>query len=76
MSFVTPDVLTLYQAPSRPSSHRPSGMTAWFSRLIQTWRVRIRERDALARLDDRDLRDIGLSRWEIELELAKPFWRS
>jgi uncharacterized protein YjiS (DUF1127 family) len=75
MSFVTPDVLTLYQAHSRPSSHRPSGTTGWFSRLIQMWRARIRERHALAKLDHRDLRDIGLSRWEIERELAKPFWR-
>ncbi len=42
---------------------------------IATWRRRSVERDQLARLDDRELRDIGLSRSLIYWELAKPFWR-
>jgi uncharacterized protein YjiS (DUF1127 family) len=75
MSIVTPDVLALYRASSHPSSRRPSGMTDWFRGLVETWRARIGERRALARLDYRDLRDIGVSRWEVERELAKPFWR-
>jgi uncharacterized protein YjiS (DUF1127 family) len=28
-----------------------------------------------AALDRRDLSDLSLSRWEVERELAKPFWR-
>jgi uncharacterized protein YjiS (DUF1127 family) len=34
-----------------------------------------RERRALASLDDWMLKDIGLSRADIEGELVKPFWR-
>jgi uncharacterized protein YjiS (DUF1127 family) len=29
----------------------------------------------LARLSERDLKDIGLSRYDVEMELRKPFWR-
>ena len=36
---------------------------------------RIRERRTLARLDDAMLRDIGISRADVELEVSKPFWR-
>ena len=42
---------------------------------IAIWRRRSVERDQLARLDDRELRDIGLSRSLIYWELSKPFWR-
>lgn len=34
-----------------------------------------RTRHALARLDDRMLSDIGLSRYEVELELRRAWWR-
>jgi uncharacterized protein YjiS (DUF1127 family) len=36
---------------------------------------RQRTRRDLACLDDRMLRDIGLSRYEVELELRRPWWR-
>ena len=36
---------------------------------------RARERRYLAELDDRLLRDIGLSRADVAHELSKPFWR-
>lgn len=49
-------------------------VAAWVARLLGRWRNRIKERQALAMMDARDLRDVGLSRWEIERELAKPFW--
>jgi uncharacterized protein YjiS (DUF1127 family) len=42
--------------------------------LLEIWSLD-RERQALQRLDDRGLKDIGLSRADIEGELAKPFWR-
>ena len=38
-------------------------------------RERRKQRRALARLDDRLLRDIGLSAADVEGELSKPFWR-
>lgn len=37
---------------------------------------RMRERRALAQLSDRDLWDIGLSRYDAEMESRKPFWRA
>jgi uncharacterized protein YjiS (DUF1127 family) len=42
--------------------------------LILTWEQRVRERRALASLDDRLLRDIGISRADAEQEVRKPFW--
>jgi uncharacterized protein YjiS (DUF1127 family) len=45
-------------------------------RTIQLWRARIRERRAFpADLDERQLHDLRLSRWELDRELRKPFWR-
>ena len=43
--------------------------------LAYGWRDRRRQRHALMRLDDRLLRDIGLSRADVEREASKPFWR-
>ena len=42
---------------------------------MQRWQQRSRERAALARLDDRMLRDIGVTRGDVWRELNKPFWR-
>ena len=35
---------------------------------------RARQRKALANLDDRLLRDVGISRQQVNIEIAKPFW--
>jgi uncharacterized protein YjiS (DUF1127 family) len=43
--------------------------------LIAGWIERARQRTALAGLDDRELRDIGVTRVEAARESAKPFWR-
>jgi uncharacterized protein YjiS (DUF1127 family) len=40
------------------------------------WQGRARQRAHLAALDDRLLRDIGLTRADVERELLKPFWRA
>ena len=44
------------------------------SGLAATWRSRERQRRALARLDDRLLADIGLTREAQMVECAKLFW--
>ncbi|MGI9507491.1 MAG: DUF1127 domain-containing protein [Geminicoccaceae bacterium] len=36
---------------------------------------RFRQRRALSFLDDRMLRDIGLTRLDVEREITKPFWQ-
>jgi len=40
-----------------------------------TWLERDCQRRALLKLDERMLRDIGLSRADVEREAEKPFWR-
>lgn len=42
---------------------------------LQLWRQRRSERDALSRLTERELRDMRLSRYDVETEVRKPFWR-
>ena len=42
---------------------------------VLVWLERSRQRRHLMGLDDRLLKDIGLSRADIHAELAKPFWR-
>jgi uncharacterized protein YjiS (DUF1127 family) len=42
---------------------------------LRLWRERVRERDALTRLTDRDLQDMRVSRYDLETEIRKPFWR-
>lgn len=40
------------------------------------WQDRARQRHRLGEMDDHLLRDIGLSRADLEHETAKPFWRA
>jgi uncharacterized protein YjiS (DUF1127 family) len=75
MSATAHDVLTQSQANAGPSTGGRAGVAERVRRLFGVWRRRMRERDAFAHLDYRDLHDIGLTRWEVETELAKPFWR-
>jgi uncharacterized protein YjiS (DUF1127 family) len=43
---------------------------------VLSWQHRIRERNQLQLLDQRMLRDIGLTRVDIDVETRKPFWRA
>jgi uncharacterized protein YjiS (DUF1127 family) len=43
--------------------------------LADRWAERARSRADLARLDEAQLRDIGILRAEAEAEARKPFWR-
>jgi uncharacterized protein YjiS (DUF1127 family) len=42
---------------------------------LREWRRRAHDRAELAKLDDRMLRDIGLSHADAEFLSSKPFWR-
>jgi uncharacterized protein YjiS (DUF1127 family) len=44
--------------------------------LLQLWRERARQRRQLQCLNDRMLRDIGLTRADVFAEASKPFWQS
>jgi len=43
--------------------------------LLARWIERKRQRNALAGLDDHQLRDIGITRLDAARECEKPFWR-
>jgi len=77
MSGFTDYMLTNYQASPRltagPLGHQM--VMAQLGALFGAWRRRVRERRALAEFTDRDLRDIGVTRVDVQNELAKPFWR-
>jgi uncharacterized protein YjiS (DUF1127 family) len=42
--------------------------------LLFAWRDRARQRRQLLALDDRLLKDIGLTRADVDIEGRKPFW--
>ena len=42
--------------------------------VVLLWQQRAAERIHLARLSDHHLKDIGMSRADVEAEAAKPFW--
>jgi len=70
---------------SYPKVAQPAGRTEWprwpkaiglFAvAVLREWCRRSRERTQLASLDDRMLRDIGVTRGEVLAEINKPFWR-
>lgn len=75
--------MSRYKSPalsSRPLFGRstPHG-EATFPRLVVTFLLDCleiyRQRRALEALDDRMLKDIGLTRCDVDAEAARPFWR-
>ena len=57
------------------SPHRLSDFLSDVRAALREWRRRKNSRLELARLDERMLRDIGLTRAEADHEINKPFWR-
>jgi uncharacterized protein YjiS (DUF1127 family) len=55
---------------SSPGSSKPAQLLAL---IAETWRRR-RSRTWLTELDDRMLKDIGITRADVEWEANKPFW--
>jgi uncharacterized protein YjiS (DUF1127 family) len=59
--------------PSKPTRSRASHRVA---EILRVWRDRIRDREGMANLTERDLRDARLTRTDVQAEIAKPFWRA
>ena len=58
------------------SSKAPlAGTYTAFAKVLQLWRQRAHDRQELAKLDTRSLRDLGLSEATARFEINKPFWR-
>jgi uncharacterized protein YjiS (DUF1127 family) len=65
-----------YSSPSSFTSvSRLTGVAGRVVDLLATWHQRAADRQYLLTLDDGMLRDIGLSRADVEFESSKPFWR-
>jgi uncharacterized protein YjiS (DUF1127 family) len=58
-------------------SYQPAGraLSTQVAELLLTWLERVRQRRQLAQLSDHMLKDIGLARADVEIEVSKPFWR-
>jgi uncharacterized protein YjiS (DUF1127 family) len=59
--------------PSVPFVHRSWSASA--CEQVLAWLERARQRRHLGELSEHMLKDIGLSRADVEVEVAKPFWR-
>jgi len=57
------------------SLHRLRGFLRDVRAVLREWRQRKNGRLEIARLDERMLRDIGLTHGDIFCEINKPFWR-
>lgn len=64
-----------FRRPAAPSVMTVGGTLTRAADTLLGWIQRDRDRRTLQALDDRLLRDIGVSRGEVEAEIAKPFWR-
>jgi uncharacterized protein YjiS (DUF1127 family) len=75
--------MSRYKAPTlfgaagfgRPSSGSRIGLLRRFVLYLLDCLETYRQRRALECLDDRMLKDIGLSRCDVEAETSRPFWR-
>jgi uncharacterized protein YjiS (DUF1127 family) len=52
-----------------------SMVQSWIA-LIGIWRRRLRDRQMLAAMSNRELQDIAITAWEARCEANKPFWRA
>ncbi|HEY5701164.1 MAG TPA: DUF1127 domain-containing protein [Gammaproteobacteria bacterium] len=65
-------------ATVQPVDTSSTGISSVFKKLaniLVTWQRRVENRQHLLDLDERLLRDIGLSRYDALKEAAKPFWK-
>jgi uncharacterized protein YjiS (DUF1127 family) len=56
--------------------HQALKVAKGFLGRLDEWRRRIRGRNELMRLSDRDLRDFQWTRANVQAEARKPFWRA
>ena len=70
-------MLTLVQRRRRTAGFPRGGAMRLYRNLLAglvSWHYRARQRDALSRLDDHLLADIGITREAQMVECSKPFW--
>ena len=67
--------MPLHQEPGSLRRQPLRSAAAKAIRIMRLWKKRREGRRELANLSERELRDIGTSRVEVDWELRKPFWR-
>ena len=72
MSDLAIPSLTNSQPATRPGETRGRG----WRETIRVWRRRIRERQALVSLSQRELADFGATSADVYRETSAPFWRA
>ena len=55
--------------------HPRESLATWLVDKLLDWMERARGRHTLAGLTENELKDIGLSRGDVDYEAGKPFWR-
>jgi uncharacterized protein YjiS (DUF1127 family) len=74
---VGPSYATLAGRTTNPPVHLvPRGWLGYAFEQGLAWLERARQRRQLRQLGDHMLKDIGLSRADVEAEASKPFWRA
>ena len=63
------------ERPRQACLHRLRSFLSGVRAVLREWRQRKNGRLELARLDERMLRDIGLTRVDADWAINKPFWR-
>jgi uncharacterized protein YjiS (DUF1127 family) len=76
MSILVHTGLTDYHPSSRTVDAENGSLLARAAAKVRLWRKRIREKQALERLDQRELADFGASPSDVYAELRRPFWRA
>ncbi len=66
---------TLYKPITQQSCQRPR-VGESVCQLMAIWHQRQQQRQALLKMNERLLSDIGISRCDAEQEAAKPFWKA
>ena len=64
-----------FASPAQLAAPRGGLFTALLNRLAE-WQERAEQRNNLAGMDDRMLKDIGVSPVDAARESSKPFWRA
>ena len=65
--------------PGAVSTSRPVVPGGWLAHAYEevlSWLERSRQRRQLSQLGDHMLKDIGLTRADVDAETSKPFWRA
>jgi|GEM_PF-1795515 len=70
----TPNTAQIQQALTAP--RRSEGLFRRALRLLLVWQQRAHDRSILARLNEHDRIDMGLTTQQIAIEVRKPLWRA